>query len=191
MPIGEVTLLGWFHSAAYTAALIAGAVQLFGAKGTPVHAVRGRIFFWSMVIANGTAMFLFNVDVVVRPGQKPLIGPYFGVFHWLAVFTLLLVLLGRLSANRQKKAFFAYAHPVFMIVSYWIVVGGAINEAFTRVRWLHELALAVSPTAKTLVEYKLVVWCQYVNHAVSLVALVAAISGVRRWRGRKREVVCT
>lgn len=189
MPVSEMTPLGWFHTAACLVALIAGAIQLGSRKGTAAHAVRGKVYFWSMVIAFGTTVFLYSVDVVIRPGQKPLIGPYFGVFHWLAMFTLLLVVLGYVSARWQRKAFFAYAHPVFMILTYWLLMGGAINEAFARIDWLRDLALAVSPGAKTLPEHKLILWSQMVNHAMALLALVVAIVSVRRLRRQARQVV--
>ena len=129
------------------------------------------------------------MDVVIRSGQKPLLGPYFGFFHWLALFTLLLVVLGQLSAKRQRTAFFAYAHPVFMILSYWLLVGAGITAAFTRIDWLRELALSISPGAKTLVQYKLLIWVANANHVVHLVALVAAIISVRRLRRSPTRVV--
>jgi len=188
MPISEMTPLGWFHTAACLVALVAGAIQLFGEKGTAAHVLRGRVYFWSMVIAFGATPFLYGVDVVIRPGQKPLIGPYFGFFHWLSMFTLLLVVLGYVSAKRQRKAFFAYGHPVFMILSYWLLVGGGINEAFMRIVWLRELALAVSPGAKTLSGYKLILWCQLANDAIALAAIVATIAGVRRLRRQSSQV---
>lgn len=189
MPVNEITALGWFHTAVCMAALVVGALQLFGKKGTAAHALRGKMYFWSMLIAMATTLFLYGMDVVIRPGQKPLIGPHFGVFHWLALFTLLLVVLGQLSAKRQRMAFFAYAHPVFMILSYWLLVGAGITAAFTRFDWLHELALSISPGAKTLVQFKLVIWVASANHVVHLVALVAAILGVRRMRRSASGVV--
>ena len=182
MPVSEVTALGWFHVAASMVALVAGALQLFGKKGTAAHALRGKIYFWSLSIALVTTLFLYNMDVVIGAGQKPLIGPYFGFFHWLAMFTLLLVVLGQLSAGRQRIAFFAYAHPIFMILSYWQLVGAGIIAAFTRIDWLRELALSISPGAQTLVQYKLLIWVANANHLLHLVALVAAIVGVRRMR---------
>lgn len=189
MPVSEMTLLGWFHTAACLVALVAGAMQLFGEKGTSAHALRGKVYLWSMAFAFGSTLFIYSVDVVIRPGQKPLIGPYFGVFHWLAMFTLLLVVLGYVSAKRQGKAFFAYGHPVFMILSYWLLVGGGINEAFARIDWLQAWALEVSPGAKMLPEYKLVQWFQFANHAAALIALVTAIIGVRRLRRNPAQVV--
>lgn len=189
MHINEITVLGWFHTTVCMVALLAGALQLFGKKGTAAHALRGKIYFWSMLIAMSTTLFLYGMDVVIRSGQKPLIGPYFGFFHWLALFTLLLLVLGQWSARRQRRAFFAYAHPIFMILSYWLLVGAGITAAFTRIDWFHELALLISPGAKTLVQYKLVIWVASANHVVHLVALVAAILGVRRMRRSASGVV--
>jgi uncharacterized membrane protein len=189
MPVSEVTALGWFHTAACMVALVAGALQLFGKKGTAAHALRGKIYFWSILIAMATTLFLYGMDVVIRAGQKPLLGPYFGLFHWLALFTILLVVLGQLSAKHQRMAFFAYAHPVFMILSYWLLVGAGITAAFTRIDWLRELALSMSPGAKTLVQYKLVLYVVFANHVVHLVVLVAAILGVRRLRRSRSRVV--
>jgi uncharacterized membrane protein len=170
-------------------ALVSGAMQLFGEKGTVAHALRGKVYFWSMVVTFGLTLFLYSADLVIRPGQKPLFGPYFGFFHWLALFTLLLVVLGQLSAKRQRTAFFAYAHPVFVILGYWLLAGAGIIAAFTRIGWLHELALSVSPGARTLVEYKLVLWVVAANHVAHFAVLVAAILGVRRMRRSRSAVV--
>jgi uncharacterized membrane protein len=190
MPVSEITALGWFHTAACMVALVAGAIQLWSEKGTAAHALRGKVYFWSMVIAFSMTPFLYGMDVVIRPGQKPLIGPYFGVVHWLSMFTLLLVVLGYVSAKRQGKAFFAYGHPIFMILSYWLLVGGGINEAFARIGWLKELALAVSPGAKNVVASKLVVWFQLTNDAIAFIALVAVTLSVRRLRRKPSQVGC-
>src|SRR4051794_1703810 len=53
MPVSEMTALGWFHTAACMVALVAGAIQLCSEKGTAAHALRGKVYFWSMVIAFG------------------------------------------------------------------------------------------------------------------------------------------
>ena len=92
-PISEVTALGWVHTAACIVALVDAAHQLFGKKGTAAHALRGKIYLWSMLFAFATTLFIYSADLVFRPGQKPLLGPYFGFFHWLAMFTLLLLVL--------------------------------------------------------------------------------------------------
>lgn len=42
-----------------------------------------------------------------------------------------------------------------MIVTYWFLTGGAINEAFVRVGWVQRAALAISPAARGPAGYKL------------------------------------
>lgn len=156
MNINDISLLGWNHTVACLLALIAGAMQLAGEKGTPAHALKCNIYCLSMVIANVTALVIFGgQDLLLRHGQPPVIGRGFGFFHWTAVATLGFVLLGRLAASLQRHSFFAYAHPICMILSYWILVGGAVNQAFVRVEWVRQAALAISPGARSIAGYKL------------------------------------
>jgi hypothetical protein len=37
------------------------------------------------------------------------------------------------AARRQHHRIFAYAHPAAMVVSYYLLVGGAVNEVFVHV----------------------------------------------------------
>jgi uncharacterized membrane protein len=180
MNTNDISLLGWIHTFVCALALISGALQLAGRKGTPAHARRGNVYFLSMVIASVTALFIFHgQDVLIRPG-KPSYG--FGPVHWLAVITLAVLLLGRLAASRQRVAFFAYAHPICMIVTYWFLVGGAINEAFVRVAWVRRAALAISPAARSLAGYKLLYIVHFTNDAFIVAAIAFAVFQVRQFR---------
>jgi hypothetical protein len=136
-----------------------------------------------MVAANLAIIFVFHgEDVIFAPGQRPVVGYGFGFFHWLAIIALALVLLGRLAASRQRQPFFAYAHPICMILSYWLLMGGAVNEMFDRVQWLHRVALLVSPGAKTIAGFTLL-YVVYAGLDVAiLVALAMAVLHVRRFR---------
>jgi len=183
MNTNEISLLGWIHTFLCALALISGALQLAGSKGTSAHARRGNVYFLSMAIANVMALFIFHEDLLIRSAQSgPLVGKGFGAAHWLAVITLLVLLLGRLAASRQRVGFFAYAHPICMIVTYWMLVGGAINEAFVRVGWLQRVAQAISPTARGLPGYKLVYIVHFTNDALVLAAIVIAVVQVRQFR---------
>jgi uncharacterized membrane protein len=183
MDTNDISLLGWVHTSLCTLALISGALQLAGTKGTPAHARRGNVYFLSMAIANILALFLFHQDLLIRSGQpRMLVGQGFGAVHWLAVITLMVLLLGRLAAARQRVAFFAYAHPVCMIVTYWMLVGGAINEAFVRVGWLQRVAQAISPATRGLPGYKLVYIVHFTNDALIFAAIVIAVLQVRQFR---------
>jgi uncharacterized membrane protein len=184
MDTNDISLLGWIHTFLCALALISGALQLAGSKGTSAHARRGNIYFLSMAIANVMALFIFHgQDLLIRSGQpRLLVGQGFGLVHWLAVITLVVLLLGRLAASRQRVAFFAYAHPICMIVTYWMLVGGAINEAFVRVGGLQRLAHAISPAARGLPGYKLVYIVHFTNDAFILAAIVIAVVQVRQFR---------
>jgi len=183
MNTNDITLFGWTHTFLCAVALITGAVQLARRKGTPAHALCGNVYFLSMVIANVMALFIFHGDLLIRSGQPGMrVGQGFGVAHWLAVITLVALLLGRLAASRQGVAFFAYAHPICMIVTYWMLVGGAINEAFVRVGWVQRLAQAISPAARGLAGYKLVYIVHFTNDALILAAIVIAVVQVRQFR---------
>ena len=179
----HISLLGWIHIFVCPVALISGALQLAGRKGTPAHARRGNVYFLSMAIANVTALFIFHGDLLIHHGKpQVVVGQGFGMAHWLAVITLAVLLLGRLAASRQRVAFFAYAHPICMIVTYWFLVGGAINEAFVRLGWLQRAALAISPAARGLADYKLVYIVHFTNDAFILAAIVIAVVQVRQFR---------
>jgi uncharacterized membrane protein len=140
MHIGDITMIGWLHTVACVLAFFAGAHNLVAEKGTPRHRLVGRTYFWSMIVLNLTSLTVYRFDIA---SFRPFVaGPsVFGVFHWLAVITLCFVLLGRFAAARQNRAIWAYTHPIAMTLSYYILIGGAINEAFARLDALHALAL--------------------------------------------------
>ncbi len=184
MDTHDISLLGWIHTFLCAVALVFGAMQLAGSKGTSGHARRGNVYFLSMAIANVLALFIFGGhDLLIRSTQpRLLVGQGFGAVHWLAVITLVVLMLGRLAASLRRMTFFAYAHPVCMIVSYWMLVGGLINEAFVRVGWLQRVAQAISPAAHGLAGYKLVYIVHFTNDALILAAIVLAVIQVRQFR---------
>lgn len=139
MRVTDITLVGWFHAAVCLIALFAGALNLFSAKGTAQHRLVGNAYFWSMIALNLSALAIFRFDIA---RFKPFVaGPHiFGLFHWFAVVTLVFVLIGRYAASRQNRALWAYVHPLAMVLSYYMLVGGAINEAFTRINALRALS---------------------------------------------------
>jgi hypothetical protein len=181
MNYNDISFIGWIHTLACVVAMITGAMELLSRKGTPAHAARGNTYFLSMVLANVTAMVIFHdQELFLRPGHPPVFHKGFGLIHWFAAFTLLLVLIGRLSALLRKRAFFAYAHPIFMILSYWFLMGGAVNELFVRVDWAKQAALAISPGAHNIAGYKLVYIIQFSLDAVWLAAIATAVVQIRR-----------
>jgi hypothetical protein len=183
MRLDDISLMGALHTLLCMLAMGSGTRQLLARKGTPAHAWSGNVYFLSMVAANLTILFLFHgEDVIFHPGQRPVVGYGFGFFHWLAVTALTLVLVGRFAASRQRQPFFAYAHPICMILSYWLLMGGAVNEIFDRVDWVRRVAQSVSPGAKTFAGFTLLYVAYAALDTVILVALVIAVLHVRRFR---------
>jgi uncharacterized membrane protein len=184
MELNDISFSGGIHTFMCVMAMLAGTLQMIGRKGTAVHARCGDVYFLSMAVANTTALFIFHgADVIFRSKAPPVLGGFgFGFFHWVAVVALLLVLLGRLAASRQRLAFFAYAHPICMILSYWLLIGGAINEAFVRVQWVRQAALAISPGAHNAAGYALLYIAYGIADSVIVALLIMAITGVRRYR---------
>jgi uncharacterized membrane protein len=182
MRISDISLIGWLHSVVCVIALVVGAVQLLRPKGTPSHVIWGRTYVVSMILAQLTALIIFRTDLIFRPGIGPYLGPVFGIFHWLAVVTLVILLIGWWAARHQQRAVFAYLHPICMIVTYWFMLGATINQAFERIGWLQQMALAVTPGARGLMEYRLLVYFQFGLDVIILAMLVAAVMGVRRFR---------
>ena len=139
MHVADITLIGWIHTLACLVALVAGALNLAAEKGTPQHKAVGSAYFWSMIVLNLSAFGIYRFDVAQF---RPLVaGPHvFGLFHWFAVAALALVLIGRFAASRQERGFWAYTHPIAMILSYYFLIGGGVNEVFARIDIFRVLA---------------------------------------------------
>lgn len=141
MHIHDISPIGWLHTGACLIALLAGAWNLALPKGTPMHRMVGSTYVWSMIVLNLSVFAIYKFDIArFAPFHA---GPHvFGFFHWLAVAALVLVLTGYYAARHQDRAFWAYVHPVMMLLSYYDLVGGFINEVFLRIDFLRAIARA-------------------------------------------------
>lgn len=141
MNMDGVSLVGWLHSLAATLSILIGAMVIFGAKGTKRHRFLGKTYFVAMIAANVSSFGVYHFDIA---GFVPFrAGPgVFGLFHWESVFTLFFLLLGFHAASRQRRAPWAYLHPASMLITYYMLMGGLVNELFVRVPAVRALALA-------------------------------------------------
>jgi uncharacterized membrane protein len=141
MNMTGVSLVGWLHTLVSTAAILIGGWMLIGPKGTALHRRMGRLYVYTMLAANLSAFGVYHFDIVhFVPFQG---GPgIFGLFHWEAVFTLAFLLLGWFAAMRQSRAPWAYVHPLAMLVTYYMLIGGLVNELFVRVGFIRDTAMA-------------------------------------------------
>jgi uncharacterized membrane protein len=145
MLLTGISLLGWLHSIACLIALFCGAYVLAGPKGTRRHRLLGWWYAAATAAQALTAMGLYRFDIGFGPLRT---GPnIFGVFHWLAIAMLALVLLAIFAARHQRRLVWAHVHAQAMLASYYILAGGFINEAFVRILPLRSFALSLSPRA--------------------------------------------
>lgn len=141
MNMAGVSIIGSVHTLAATVAIAIGAYLLFGRKGTPLHRYAGRWYAYTMVVANVLSFGVYHFDIV---GFVPFnAGPgRFGLFHWDSVFTLFFLLLGWYAAQHQRRAIWAYLHPVSMLITFYMLIGGLVNELFVRVPFIRAIATA-------------------------------------------------
>jgi uncharacterized membrane protein len=137
MVLSNLSAIGWIHMLASVLALVAGAAALAALKGTREHDWRGQIYVYALIASCLTAFGIYSTAS-------------FGVFHWMAVATLVVVGVGRMAASRQAIGRWAYVHPAAMILSYYSVVGGALNEAFVRIDGFRELGWPVLGIAQAV-----------------------------------------
>jgi uncharacterized membrane protein len=141
MSMTGVSIFGWLHTLGATLAILIGALVIFGAKGTPRHRYFGRVYVYTMLATNALSFGIYHFDIAgfvpLRAGAG-----IFGLFHWESVFTLFFLLLGWFAATRQRRAVFAYLHPVSMLVTYYMLIGGLVNELFVRVAFIRDFAMA-------------------------------------------------
>lgn len=150
MLVSNMSIIGWLHSLACSLALVIGAMNIVLAKGTPRHRRAGRIYFYTMLFANLSAFGVYHFDIAhFRPFAAG--ANTFGIFHWEAVATLILLGLGVYAAPRQNCATWAYTHPIAMLLTYYMLIGGLINELFVRVLPLRVFAMAHAPHGATTV----------------------------------------
>jgi len=183
MDMTNVSLVGWLHTLASLFALAAGAYVLVRAKGSAVHRLVGKVYVAAMVVAGITVFWIYKFDIQFVPFK---VGPnIFGLFHYESVFTLVLVALAFLTASRQRLAFPAYAHPIAMVMSYYMLVAGLINELVVRVLPLRHIAEAqLAGAAMNVAQSPLARAIQMTNRLVFLLVLAWFIVKVALSRRR-------
>lgn len=179
MRIDDISIIGWLHSAACMIALFAGPLVFTLRKGTRFHRKAGYWYVGAMVVANVTALGLF----------APIAGlPTFNIFHWMAIATLLFIGLGVWAAQDQRTALGAYSHPIMMVLSFYMLIGGAVNEAFSRIGVLRSAAMAGSPWATNIAQTKMLGMAQGSTMLIAFAMIVWFAAGVARKRSRQKRM---
>ena len=124
----DLSLLGWTHTLACLCALAAGAIVLVGPKGTSRHRSFGRLYLMSMLATNLTALGIYRRGMFYFP-------------HWFAVAALIAITIGFICVRfRRPRTYWLNAHLTCMVASYYMLIGGGVNEVFLRVGVLHAMA---------------------------------------------------
>lgn len=138
MHMDGVGLIGWLHTLACMAALVLGGWNTVVFDRGRWHRLRGHAYAWSMIVANVLvfAIYKFDMDFInMKFGAGVL-----GFFHWLAIAAIVFTLIGWFASFRQRHGVWAYTHPVAMMLSYYVLLGGLVNELFVRVEALRPFA---------------------------------------------------
>ena len=117
----SMSVIGWFHTAACFIALGVGAWMMLGRKGTPRHRRLGDIYTAAILFASFSSLTIYTRH-------------HFTAAHWFGVIAIVLsaggFALGRWHGKGQA---WKYGHIFCMVGSYYVLVGGGVNEVFLRV----------------------------------------------------------
>lgn len=186
MHVSDISALGWIHAVACLIALAAGAWNLALAKGTRLHKRVGYAYLASMLVLNVSAFRIYKFDI---DSFRPLhAGAHvFGLFHWFAVAALVFIAIGWYAARHQDRAFWAFTHPVMMLLSYYDLVGGGINEAFTRIDPLRAILIRSAEAAGPHAQPPVIGMTQTAWMALILVLIIYFIAKVALYRRSARR----
>ncbi|HEY2070950.1 MAG TPA: DUF2306 domain-containing protein [Rhizomicrobium sp.] len=185
MHVADIIAIGWIHVIACLVALAAGAWNLALPKGTALHRKVGTVYVLAMIVLNVSvfAVYKFDIGHFVPFAAGP---NTFGFFHWLAVAALVFVCSGWYAARHQDRAVWAYLHPVMMLLSYYDLIGGGINEVFARLDPLRALARASAKTTGQAVNAPIIGLVQTAAMAGTLLLIVYFAARVALWRRKAK-----
>ena len=115
--------IGLAHLIIAFLAIVIGTLVILSRKGTRKHRWLGRGYVCTMVAVNVSAFLIYE-----------LFGG-FGLFHWMALASLLTVLVGYIPA-RLRGPGWKVQHAYFMCGSYVGLIAALAAETLTRTPWL-------------------------------------------------------
>jgi uncharacterized membrane protein len=119
--IPNLTLAGAIHTVLALSGIVVGLVQLLRPKRGAGHRARGYAFVYAMLIADGTAMLIFQFT-----GK-------FNILHAGAIVNLVCVVLGVVPVLRSpRRANWKNQHYYFIAWSYVGLLAAAATELVVR-----------------------------------------------------------
>lgn len=122
------------HVVSAALSILFGGWILIKEKGSKRHKKVGLFYFIAMLLNNSTALMIYNA-----------FGEWFFP-HWLAVVALVVIIPGYYISKVKNKPYALKIHIVAMVVSYYLLIGGAINEAFLHIPYLSQFLLVENPS---------------------------------------------
>jgi uncharacterized membrane protein len=119
------SIIGWTHTLACVVAMLAFVPVMLTRKGGRRHRAWGRVYSIAYVVLSVTSLGIYSQQRFWFP-------------HWLAVAGLVVLGVGYLVA-RLKPRGWRYVHLTAMLLSAYNLFGGAVNEAYLRIRPLRGL----------------------------------------------------
>jgi uncharacterized membrane protein len=111
----NLSVVGWMHTLACVAAMLAFVPVMLARKGSRRHRASGRVYAIAYVVLCITSLGIYSQQRFWFP-------------HWLAIGGLLVLGVGYLAA-RLKPRGWRYVHLSAMLLSAYNLFGGAVNEA--------------------------------------------------------------
>lgn len=137
--------LGWVHFIASLIAVGVGAAILVRPKGTPTHRLRGRIYAAAVLVTSITALGIYRL------------GAFFFA-HWFGIAALIVIVLGVTAAHfKIPRRGWMQLHLTCMLFSFYILIGGGVNEVFLRVTFLRRLAPNLGSTIVGMTHFAVMV----------------------------------
>ena len=123
----SMSVVGGFHTLACVIALALGAYMIVARKGTPRHRKVGDWYVAALLFASFSSLTIYTRHA-------------FTAAHWFAVMAIVTsaggFALGRWHGAGQA---WKYGHIACMLLSYYVLIGGGVNEVFLRVRTLRPI----------------------------------------------------
>lgn len=117
----SMSWLGWIHTAACVVALVSGGWVILTPKGTPAHRRLGGAFTASILLAAVTSLGIYS------RGQ-------WTAAHWFSIVAIVSAGGGFLIARfKRPRRGWRYLHLTCMLVAYYDLIAGGVNEVFLRV----------------------------------------------------------
>jgi uncharacterized membrane protein len=124
----DLSLLGWVHTLACLPALVLGAMNLVMRKGTAVHRRIGQWYLVTILLVSVTSLGIYRLNRFFFP-------------HWLAIATIVFAVMAYAFAHfRRPRALWLRFHIVSTVLTYYLLIGGGVNEVFIRVDVVRRLS---------------------------------------------------